>query len=340
MILLRLFWNLREQRLRAPWRLLGQLAIFILLAVLLTLFVAVVSGLTSSTSQNPPLDHNLFSSSLMLTSTLITTVAALASVWIAGRLLDRRPFLSFGFHLNRTWWRDFAFGLALGALLMSGVFLIEWAAGWITIGDFFRTDSPDKPFVTAFLTPLVLFICVGIYEETLSRGYLLRNLSEGLHLSWVGRRTAIVGAWLISSIVFGALHAVNPSASLTSTVNLIIAGLFLGLGYVLTGELAMPIGLHITWNLFQGNVYGFPVSGVAFNRTTVIAVVQHGPDWMTGGAFGPEAGVIGLLATAVGAALIVIWVRRHQGRLMFDPSLAQAPHRDAGEVASALGGTG
>jgi len=334
-ILLQLFWNPREQRLRAPWRLLGQLIILIVLAVLLTLFVAIVGGLTSSTSKNFLFDSELFSPSLMLTSTLITTVAALASVWVAGRLLDRRPFPSFGFHLNRAWWRDFAFGLALGALLMTAIFLVEWVAGWITINGFFRTDSPDDPFVTAFLTPLLLFICVGIYEETLSRGYLLRNLSEGFHLAWVGRRTAIVGAWLISSLIFGTLHAVNPNASLASTFNLIIAGLFLGLGYVLTGELAIPIGLHITWNLFQGNVYGFPVSGVDFNRTTVFAIVQHGPDWVTGGAFGPEAGLIGLLATAVGAALIVIWVRRHKGVLAFDPSLAQAPRRDIGGVTSA-----
>ncbi len=324
MILLRIFWNPRECRLRAPWRLLGQLVIFALLAMLLTVLVVLATGLASSAPEGAWFDMGLFSPSLMLASTLITTAAALASVWVAGRLLDRRPFAGFGFHLNRLWWQDLAFGLALGALLMTGVFLVEWAAGWITVNGFFRSDSPEQPFAIAFLTPLLLFICVGIYEETLSRGYLLRNLSEGFHLSWVGRRVAILAAWLISSITFGVLHAVNPNASWMSTLNLIIAGLFLGLGYVLTGELAIPIGLHITWNLFQGNVYGFPVSGVAFNQTTVIAIVQGGPDWMTGGAFGPEAGFIGLLATALGGALTVAWVRRRKGVLAFDPSLADA----------------
>jgi membrane protease YdiL (CAAX protease family) len=329
MLLLRIFWNPRERRLRMFWRLLGQLVILALLSVLLTVLVALMAGLTSSAPQGGLLDMELLSSSLMLTSTLITTAATLASVWVAGRLLDRRPFAAFGFHLGRRWWQDCAFGLALGAFLMTGVFLVEWAAGWITVDGFFRTESPEQPFALAFFTPLVLFVCVGIYEETLSRGYLLRNLSEGFHLLWVGRRAAILAAWLTSSIIFGVLHAVNPNASLVSTLNLIIAGLFLGLGYVLTGELALPIGLHITWNLFQGNIYGFPVSGVAFNRTTVIATVQGGPDWVTGGAFGPEAGLVGLLATVVGGALTVAWVRRRQGTLAFDPSLAQAPQRDA-----------
>lgn len=327
MRLLRIFWNPRERRLRMFWRLLGQLVILALLTVLLTLLVALVIGLTSSIPQGELLGMELLAPSLMLTSTLITTAATLASVWVAGRLLDRRPFAAFGFHLSRRWWQDCAFGLALGALLMTGVFLVEWAAGWITVEGFFRTGSSEQPFALAFLTPLVLFVCVGIYEETLSRGYLLRNLSEGFHLPWVGRRAAILAAWLISSIIFGVLHALNPNASLVSTLNLIIAGLFLGLGYVLTGELALPIGLHITWNLFQGNIYGFPVSGVVFDQTTVIAIVQGGPDWVTGGAFGPEAGLVGLLATVVGGALTVAWVRR-QGGLMFDPSLAWPPHRD------------
>ncbi|MCS7259168.1 MAG: CPBP family intramembrane metalloprotease [Anaerolineae bacterium] len=330
MILLHIFWNPRERRLRMLWRLLGQLVVLMLLTVALTVFAMIVTGLSSYAVGEALFDTEVFSASasLMLTGTLVTTAAALASVWVAGRLLDRRPFAGFGFHLSCMWWQDLAFGLVLGALLMTAVFLVEWAAGWITLSGFFRTESSGEPFVLAFLTPLLLFICVGIYEETLMRGYLLRNLSEGLHLSWMGRRGAILAAWLISSIIFGVLHAVNPNASWMSTFNLVVAGLFLGLGYVLTGELALPIGLHITWNLFQGNVYGFPVSGVAFNRTTVIAVVQGGPDWVTGGAFGPEAGLIGLLATLLGGALTVVWVRRRRGMLTFDPSLAQPPQRE------------
>ncbi len=325
MILLRFFWNPRERRLRAPWRLLGQLVIFLLLTLLLTLLVAMLSSLLSSAHWVVQLENNPFSPSSLLLSTVIATVAALASVWVAGRLLDRRPFKSFGFHLRWTWWEDFAFGLTLGAFLMTGIFLVELAMGWITITEVLRTGARDEPFVFAFLKPVLLFACVGIYEETLSRGYLLRNLSEGFHLPWVGRRMAILAAWVISSFVFGVLHTVNPNASLVSTFNLVVAGLFLGLAYVLTGELAIPIGLHITWNLFQGHVYGFPVSGVTFDQTTVFAIIQHGPDWATGGAFGPEAGIIGLLATVVGMLLSAAWVRRRNGKLMFDASLAQAP---------------
>ncbi|NJL33875.1 MAG: hypothetical protein HC893_08460 [Chloroflexaceae bacterium] len=83
--------------------------------------------------------------------------------------------------------------------------------------------------------------------------------------------------------------------------------MFLGLGYVLTGQLAISIGLHITWNFFQGTVFGFPVSGQDFTRVGVFSIEQGGPPLWTGGAFGPEAGLMGLLTIALGSALTVGW---------------------------------
>ena len=119
-----------------------------------------------------------------------------------------------------------------------------------------------------------------------------------------------------------ALHAANPNASLVSTLNIAGAGLFLGLPFVLSGELAISIGLHMTWNFFQGNVYGFPVSG-SDAGPTFIAIQQAGPQWATGGAFGPEAGVIGLVAIALGCLLTLAWLRWRTGKLRWRTELAE-----------------
>ena len=132
-------------------------------------------------------------------------------------------------------------------------------------------------------------------------------------------------AWVISSIFFGALHIGNPNATFLSTANIAVAGLMLGLGYVLTGELAIPIGLHITWNLFQANVYGFPVSGLKPLGATFLEIEQGGPETWTGGPFGPEAGLIGVSAMILGGLLITLWVRLRSGKVAIHTPLAEEP---------------
>ncbi len=340
------FWNVDERRLRAVWRLMVQGLLFLLLMVALTiagmLVVIFLSG-AIGVSLPDPMDSNFARSiteftegnplvnGLFLAAPLL---GILASVWLAGRFLDRRPFSDFGFHVDGRWWADLGFGLALGAALMAGVFLVELALGWVTITGIFQ--SVRGSFGAAILMLLLTFIAVGIQEEVLSRGYHLRNMAEGL--SFINPRAALWLGYLGSSAIFGLLHIFNPNTTAVSTVNVIVAGLFLGLGFVLTGELGIPIGLHITWNFFQGGVFGFPVSGLA-SSASFIAIHQGGPDLWTGGPFGPEAGLLGLAATVVGGLLTLAWVQRRYGRAELRDSLAlygrragSTPGADAAEV--------
>ncbi len=316
-----LFWNDHELRLRSLWRLVGQL--FLVLVFLIITVIFVILLIQSTTGQ---LDINnpvflLFNSAAMLLSITV-------SVWLAGRFLDRRPFADFGLHVDRNWWLDLAFGMGLGAILMLGIFLVQWAAGWITISGIFWRAEPQLPFLLAILPPLFIYLFVGFYEELLTRGYWLRNLAEGLYMPRIGPQAAIGLAWVISSAAFGLLHQGNPNASIISTTNIALAGLFLGLGYVLTGSLAIPIGLHITWNFFQGNVFGFPVSGLQ-SRVSFIGIEQGGPTLWTGGLFGPEAGLLGILAMMVGSILTIIWVWQRYGHIHLHSALVQPPVRRA-----------
>ncbi len=305
---LSLFWNPSEQRMRALLRL-----------ALTVLLMAVVVGTSQFAFSG--LLVGLLPRGLQLTTALmvILTAAIVLSVFLAGLAIDRRPLRAYGLRLSRRWWTDFAFGLLLGGLLMLIIFLVELAAGWVTVTGFMRTDSTFWPEI---LLILVFGVCIGIQEELFSRGYFLLNLAEGLNGKRIGPRRALLAAFVISSIVFGLLHAANNNASLTSTLYVSAAGLLLGLGFVLTGDLAIPIGLPISWNFFQGNVFGFPVSGQQFGPT-VIATQQSGPDWLTGGAFGPEAGVLGLLAIAIGIVITIAWLRWRNGSVQLRTQLAQ-----------------
>lgn len=312
-----IFWNRSERRLRAGWRLL------IFGVLLIVLGALVQAGLVLATEPllvqfSPTLAVDISGGLDGLSATLSITAAVLLGGW----LLDQRRFADFGFHLRRGWWIDFGFGLALGALLMAGIFAAELVLGWVTVTDVWRSAG-GLSFPIAILLPLVAFLFVGYYEELLVRGYLLRNLAEGLGFGPINSRWALLLAWLLTSALFGFLHAANPNANAVSSFSIGLAGLFLGLGILLTGELAVPIGLHIAWNFFQGNVFGFPVSGIRVSDATVFAIQQSGPERWTGGAFGPEAGLIGLIAIVVGSGLTLLWVRWRTGRIALHAPFAE-----------------
>ena len=137
-------------------------------------------------------------------------------------------------------------------------------------------------------------VMVGWQEELLSRGYWLQNLEDGLGLP---------AALAISSILFALAHLANPHVSLMPILGLTAAGLFMAYGYLTTRQLWLPIGLHIGWNFFEGPVFGFPVSGTTdFFR--LLDLSRHGPGFLTGGAFGPEAGLIQYPILLLGVWLI------------------------------------
>jgi membrane protease YdiL (CAAX protease family) len=328
-----IFWNAAQHRVRAAWRLLLALLLFYLLEVIIAgvggvlLLPVLVGGATldqlrASGNAAAIVGQLAEIPAFLMLSALASLLAMLAAAFVAAQLLDRRRFADFGFHFSRGWWLDFAFGLVLGAALMGGIFLVERAAGWVTVTGLLFTATPGQPFLLALLTPLVTFICVGIYEELMSRGYLLRNVAEGIRFGPVTPAAAVGVAWLASSAVFGWMHHNNPNVTVISLINLVVAGLFLGLGYILTGELAISIGAHMAWNFFQGNVFGFPVSGANFSSATFVAIRQGGPVMWTGGAFGPEGGLLGVLAMVVGALLIALWVRARRGGLLLCAPLA------------------
>ena len=303
-MLRRIFYNDAEKRLRAAWRLGLQVAMLAAVAVPLYLLL------------HPLVHHPLWSPVLFLAKAL----AVVLSIALAARFLDRRRFSDLGLRLDRRWWLDCGFGFLLGGLLMAGIFLVEHAAGWVEVTETFLSRG-SEPFLVGILFMAGVFGLVGFYEEVFSRGYGLKNLAEGLNLPFLGPRRALVLAWLISSVFFGVGHATNPHAGLVSTLGVTAAGLQLGLGYLLTGRLGISVGLHFSWNFFQGNVFGFPVSGRDF-QVSFLGISQGGPGVWTGGAFGPEAGLLGFLACLLGSLLILVWVRGVHGPLRLVSDIA------------------
>jgi len=217
-------------------------------------------------------------------------------VYIARRWLDKRSFTSLGLQLNGQTLIDIFAGIGITLVQMGFIFVVMLALGWLTFQGFAWQFDPISVVITSVLGTFVAFVFVGWNEELLSRGYHLQTIASGLNLFW---------GVVISSAVFGLLHLGNPNATWVSAAGIFFAGLYLAYGYIRTKQLWLSIGLHIGWNFFEGVVFGFPVSGLDIYRLARIQV--HGPELWTGGAFGPEAGLIVLPSLVLGTLLIYLY---------------------------------
>jgi len=295
-----LFINKNEQRLRAGWRLLIQFIVFFLLAGLAYLVL-----------------HQIRSMPAPLSEAIPSFIGFILSTWIAARFLDKRSFLDFGLHFDRIWRNDFLVGVLIGTIAMSVIFGIEWSLGWLGITGFGWQSASRGSFGWSIMASFLAMLLVGFHEELFSRGYQILNLSEGLNYPRLSARGAVMLSVLLTSTLFGSLHLFNPNASAVSTFNIILAGIALAIPYVLTGSLALSIGLHFSWNFVQGGVFGFPISGMALPNS-IIRINQAGTDLWTGGAFGPEAGLTGILGITIIAALACVYIKVTRGTLAID----------------------
>lgn len=318
-----LFRDPSQQRPRAGWRLLIAAVVYVVAtvgAIITTEAILVAGG-------GPSLAVGEISPPILAVMGVTQLVAFGVATVLLGFAVDQRTIPDFGLRLSRRWWVDLGFGLGLGAALQTGVFLVALGAGWIQITAIGVTTDPGASFVAWLVAAAVGYLGVGIYEELFARGYLLTNVAEGL--AGVDRRLAVATAVLVSSGLFAVLHGTNPNATVWSTTALVVAGVLLATGLVLTGEIAIPIGIHITWNFFQGVVWGFPVSGVD-TGVSIVAIEQTGPTLATGGSFGPEGGLFGIAAALLGIVATAAWVYRREGELRIAPELTrpQLRHRE------------
>ncbi|MBS0584176.1 MAG: CPBP family intramembrane metalloprotease [Proteobacteria bacterium] len=190
--------------------------------------------------------------------------------------------------------RGVLYGIALGALLIAVVvatFLLTGVAKVGTGGAFALAGLPG------------VAVLAGAFEELVARGVVLRNLENVF-----GSAAAIV----LSAALFAALHVGNPSATPLSLAALAIeGGAMLGAVYVATRSLWWTAGIHAAWNFTQTGVFGIADSG--HPGQGLLRTELAGPEWLTGGAFGIEASVLGVaLCAIVAAGFLVLADRRGQ----------------------------
>ncbi len=290
----------REGRLLPAWRVILYLVAFQVAGLLAQLplgavlaLYAVASGqrdLLIAGASGLPVAILLASSAATLASTLVVT-------WFFRTRLDGGSLSGLGLMWIRESLRQLAGGMAVGGLAMAGIFAVSWGAGWIASVRLGWGAGFPADLLAAVILLAVTHWFVALSEEIAFRGYVLQNLR--LQGGWA---VAILG----SSLLFAVFHGLNPSFGLGALSGIASAGLFLALGYRVSGALWFPIGLHFAWNTAEGPIFGFPVSGLV---TPSLLILEPGPadPLITGGAFGPEAGLLGIGAALLGAIALWLW---------------------------------
>ena len=215
----------------------------------------------------------------------------LVVTWAFRRWLDKAPLRGLGF-ARAGLGRESAWGLGLALASMAIILAAHLALGW---ADTHLNASSLSSIGTLGVMGLALLPAAAI-EEIIFRGYLLQTLE-----SWPGWWPAVS----LSSLLFGFAHIANPAFGFLPFVNITLAGLLFAVMYRLTRRLWLPIAYHFMWNFAQGPLFGFPVSGLGFD--TILKTEVHGPAVWTGGAFGPEGGLMVTLILLLLIAALIAW---------------------------------
>lgn len=243
-------------------------------------------------------------------------VFLLLVTWICVRL-RREPLSSIGFVLDRRWAREIGVGAVFGVASALLAVAMIWVAGGVRL----ELDPARSLGVIAYGAYLFLF--VALFEETLFRGFVFQRLVAG------------AGAWVALSVlglVFATSHWGNPdmhgATLIWATVELLLGAVLLGLAYLRTRSLALPIGLHFGWNWGLGHLLGFGVSGFE-HAGWFRPLLQDRPEWMTGGRFGPEASIFAVIVDVLLIALLWKWKgsasRRDAGDANHSPDRSHVP---------------
>ncbi len=257
----------------------GFLILWLLFLMVFSSFCALALGLKAQTLPDgrqviPGMGSDPTVSAVFEAASFLGALLATAIICTRGGLSAR----DVGFRLDGVG-RSLAIGAGLGLSLLTTVVLVTIGLGGIRLAPF---DLHGFEAPLWFVGFAVLFGLVALTEELTIRGPLL---------TLFGRAFGFWPAATISSLIFMVLHMANPGETPIGLANVFLVGLALAWTRRRTGSLWLAIGFHAAWDFAQSYLFGVRDSGATLNGAITSAAIS-GPDWLSGGATGPEGGVI------------------------------------------------
>jgi len=263
---------------RSGWALLLMMIALFITMMLVGLSVALITGDGARLFNTPFVDYPLMSLTVLLL------------FW----LIYKRPLKQMGLY-SKGWFKQLMFGISFGTVLISLIAVIMLASGLMQVSVLNFGNFSNQ----LFWRGLLVFVGVGFFEELLFRGFLMSALKT------TRNKWAIA---LLSSFIFGISHIANPSVTPFALINITLIGVLIAYLFIKTGRLWAPIGIHFAWNFVQGNIFGSLVSGI--DTVSIMQIEVVGAQWLTGGAFGLEGGVVCTFVVLLGLAYVHFGVKQ------------------------------
>lgn len=228
---------------------------------------------------------------------IVRAGGVVAVTWGMCRWVDRRKFGELALQRRGVGWLPVGFVLA--GLVLGGTFALELALGWARVSAF-DTDTRSLASTVAFLvSQTLLFLAVGIAEETAFTGYLFVTFSE----RWGARVGMLMTAALFSTMHFPLPHFGPPAA-----LALFVFSILMVMSRLLTGSIWLAVGWHAAWDLFQTAALGLSVEP---GDRTLVSIETTGPALFVGTPPVIEGGVLvgGWLALCLAAGFALLRVR-------------------------------
>lgn len=261
---------------------------------------------------------NLFA--ILFAANLATLTALLAIYKMLCLLIEDKPLAYVGMGFCGRWKNELGMGLALGTLMILAVAAMERICGAADFSVASMAEGGAQQVASWAVYSIVIFSVAGTSEELSFRGYPFQRLADSI---------GPIGATAAFAVLFGLVHLGNSSHTWISTCNTMLVGGTLAVAYLRTRALWLPVGIHVSWNLVQGFVLGFPVSGINLPQSLARSQVR-GPEWLTGGAYGPEGGLFATLIFVVATVYLLLSKRIYVSREMLDLVFGPVQSAEAG----------
>ena len=223
-------------------------------------------------------------------SEVVAMAGALGATWLCLVQVEKKSWREVGLHAGAAAPGKIGIGVVVGSGAIALPIVLLIVTGWLD-----RVGGTTTSWAGPLLRMSMLLLPAAFYEELFARGYIFTAIRDAMGTWW---------AVAITSAFFGLAHLQNPGANAQSVILVALAGVFLAAVRIGTDSLYAAWAAHFAWNWVMAALFHTPVSGFAFEYPGY-RYVDSGPDWATGGGWGPESGMPAGVMMIVGGWLVL-----------------------------------